>query len=952
MAQKPSVLIVGDDTSDRGELYDLLNAQGYSPATASTCEQALNLVRRSPPAVAIVYLWLSDLPGHVVIHGIRQASPNTECIALVTSPTQQEAAYESMRTGAFAFLRRAYDSEQQLAIIKRAVEKHETTQALSDVKERLAILFDSLPAGVLIVDARTRAVVDANPEAVRIIGMPKDDIIGSLCRSRTMVGSSTNTPSDTPTETTGCVIPATRTVAEIMLGGRKHFVEGFVDVTGKLLIEDQMYEQQALAKLLMDNVQDVVMIVGPDRKITGIADGVETLDHRARAGADSLALIPSSCRDRYRRGLDRAFEHAESEAFSQGSPPLESWSIRMDPVRSRGEVIAVAVRVRDLNARERGVEKLAFRGAAIEKSAEALLTINAEGVVVDANPAACDLLEYLPGEIIGLAFSQLDVDTKTRWDDHFRKMSLDEQLQYEATFRTRNGHAIPVSVFANYAMIEGTAMCFAFIENISGKRNLDDVVHSIASKENTYLAAIRDEAVVIDRDGRIINLNDVAAKRFGGNVESIKGSNYYRLTPEVAARFRKGRIDEVFVRDREIRFEDRVGKAILEHTVCPVRDHNNLITQVLIVTRDITQHRVQWARIEGIWNAGNIPLFEFDFSKLRRDISEIAAEGNPAAYIRKQTDVVRQCISKIVIRDINPRALELLGLESAEDVYDHAEGVFTPTGAVQMVGGLVTLFSESSVVDFEQQFRTPDGQTAKAMLRLIVHHGPADEWHHVLGVLVDVSALRNVQERLVDASLRERARIADEVSRTVGATMQSSVALGEKLEKGLAKTKSPYAEHAEELQAQLAEVKEKLDLILSGVEAEGAGADTLINSLRQLGDHTKLRHGIECTCNLSAVGLMRDRHLAGHLFHIAREAVDYAVRRHQPSEISITITAANKGGVLVVRDDGNGTGEVDEDDVAVILMRTHAALIEAELGSEKSRQHGNEQSCVFQAPVS
>ena len=82
---------------------------------------------------------------------------------------------------------------------------------------------------------------------------------------------------------------------------------------------------------------------------------------------------------------------------------------------------------------------------------------------------------------------------------------------------------------------------------------------------------------------------------------------------------------------------------------------------------------------------------------------------------------------------------------------------------------------------------------------------------------------------------------------------------------------------------------------------------------------------------------------------IAREAVDYAMRHHDPSEISIGIMAANKGGVLVVKDDGQGGQQVDHEDVSQVLMRTHATLIDAQLEAVHARAGGNEQTCIFLA---
>ena len=48
-------------------------------------------------------------------------------------------------------------------------------------EEYLKALFDAVHTGILVIDPATHRIMDANPAAARMIGLPRDEIVGTVC---------------------------------------------------------------------------------------------------------------------------------------------------------------------------------------------------------------------------------------------------------------------------------------------------------------------------------------------------------------------------------------------------------------------------------------------------------------------------------------------------------------------------------------------------------------------------------------------------------------------------------------------------------------------------------------------------------------------------------------------------------------------------------------------------
>ena len=62
-----------------------------------------------------------------------------------------------------------------------AEESQLAEEALRESESRLRTILDNVQAGVLILDPETHTIVDVNPVAAKLIGVPKEQIVGAVC---------------------------------------------------------------------------------------------------------------------------------------------------------------------------------------------------------------------------------------------------------------------------------------------------------------------------------------------------------------------------------------------------------------------------------------------------------------------------------------------------------------------------------------------------------------------------------------------------------------------------------------------------------------------------------------------------------------------------------------------------------------------------------------------------
>ena len=172
-----NILIVDDDHDFRDMLSNIFKAKGYQTIDAVTGKGALDKIKEQTPAVAIIDLKLDDMPGLEVIRLLKEKSPGTECI-LVTGYASQKSAIEAMNVGAYSYVTKPFDTEQLLAMIRRAIEKKEAGEALRDSVEKLAQAVQGNPISTFIID-NNHIITHWNKACESLTGFSSDAMVGT-----------------------------------------------------------------------------------------------------------------------------------------------------------------------------------------------------------------------------------------------------------------------------------------------------------------------------------------------------------------------------------------------------------------------------------------------------------------------------------------------------------------------------------------------------------------------------------------------------------------------------------------------------------------------------------------------------------------------------------------------------------------------------------------------------
>jgi len=105
----------------------------------------------------------------------------------------------------------------------------------------------------------------------------------------------------------------------------------------------------------------------------------------------------------------------------------------------------------------------------------------------------------------------------------------------------------------------------------------------------TLLNTPAETILMVDREGTVLDLNEVTAQRVGRNVSQLLGRCIWDCFPEDLARVRKLNAEEVFCTGMPTRFEDKDKGVWYDNVMYPVFDNKSNVIKVAIFARDITE---------------------------------------------------------------------------------------------------------------------------------------------------------------------------------------------------------------------------------------------------------------------------------------------------------------------------------------------------------------------------
>ena len=179
-------------------------------------------------------------------------------------------------------------------------------------------------------------------------------------------------------------------------------------------------------------------------------------------------------------------------------------------------------------------------------------------------------------------------------------------------------------------------------------------------------------------------------------------------------------------------------------------------------------------------------------------------------------------------------------------------------------------------------------------------------------LLRDISERREYEGAVLRAAEDEKARIARDLHDGLGSMLGGVTCLAKSLEKDLAESHHPGADTAAEIGSTLQKSIALTRQLSHGLNAVGAGPEALTEALREFAQMTDRNPSINCSLVCPATVEIFDRVTANHLFRIAQEAVNNAVRHSDCDTIIIELHSWPDTVVLSVTDNGSPTAKNGE----------------------------------------
>jgi two-component system response regulator HydG len=136
MSQKPSVLVVDDESGILDTLRILLRNEGFEVATAQGGKAGLEQIRTGAHDLILSDVRMPQVSGLDILNAAREQDPMTPVI-LMTAQASLQSAIQAVNSGAFYYIQKPFSNDELVAILRRACEFRQVRVENKQLKQEI-----------------------------------------------------------------------------------------------------------------------------------------------------------------------------------------------------------------------------------------------------------------------------------------------------------------------------------------------------------------------------------------------------------------------------------------------------------------------------------------------------------------------------------------------------------------------------------------------------------------------------------------------------------------------------------------------------------------------------------------------------------------------------------------------------------------------------------------------
>jgi PAS domain S-box-containing protein len=376
------------------------------------------------------------------------------------------------------------------------------------------------------------------------------------------------------------------------------------DITDRKRAEEALKESEERYRTLAESSNDLIFVIDKDDRVeyaNSFAAAMVNKPVNQIIGCPRSFLFPSDVAGTQKKALDRVFEMGtpvRSEGALTFNEQIYWFDHTLTPLKDADDCVRSVLGIsRDITERRRAETALSEseeKYRTLVDRANDVICIIQDGVIKMCNFRLPEFWGGSVEEIIGKPISVfIHPDARSKIIEYYNRRMAGESPAsiYETILMHKDGSRSYVELNAGIISYEGKIADLVIIRDINERKKAEEALRESEATARALLNAPTDSVILIDNQGKILALNEIAASRFGKQSADLVGIMSYDLLPEEVAQLRRSLMAPVLEKRESVRFADERAGRWYDTVAYPILNETGAVVKIAIVARDITEQK-------------------------------------------------------------------------------------------------------------------------------------------------------------------------------------------------------------------------------------------------------------------------------------------------------------------------------------------------------------------------